>query len=283
MQKITITNRADDLLVEIEGIIGVPEQWQFEEDSTRIATYEKFRSEVERIRQIEAKKIRVEIRSTGGDVNDAMMIYEALRSLDAEITTCCYGYTASAATIVAQAASQGKRQICPNALYLIHKSSCTAEGNAKQLSATIDLLQKTDNRIAALYAQRSGRDIGEFESLMAENGGNGRWLTPEETCNAGLADTIIDSSLTKSIASNIARSIKSMLGAESPSDRGNVFHTEELFADKERRSTIALDQGQRNTKATTTLPAEDSSLRDETSSPNAKAYADDVRRINRNI
>ena len=62
----------------------------------------------------------VDIRSTGGDVNDALLIHDALCSLDAHITTRCYGYTASAATIIAQAASPGCREISANALYLIH-------------------------------------------------------------------------------------------------------------------------------------------------------------------
>lgn len=280
MQKIRITNQADEVLVEIEGIIGVPEQWQFDEPSTRIATYEKFREEVEQIRAIEAKSVRVEIRSTGGDVNDAMMICEALRSLDAEVTTCCYGYTASAATIVAQAASEGRRKIYPNALYLIHKSSCAAEGNAEELAATMDMLRKTDERIAALYASRSGREVAEFETLMAENGGKGRWLSPEEALERGLVDEIVSTSALKSVANTLTRSLRNLLGDEKPTDESNVFHVEKLFDESvESLSEIALDEGQRRASATETLPAEDSSFGDEITSPNARAYADDARRI----
>lgn len=284
MQKIRITNQAEEVLVEIEGIIGVPEQWQFDEPSSRVATYEKFREEVEQIRQIEAKRVRVEIRSTGGDVNDAMMICEALRSIDAEVTTCCYGYTASAATIVAQAASEGRRLISPNALYLIHKSSCVAEGNADELAAMMDTLDKTDERIAALYAERSGRNIEEFETLMAENGGRGRWLSPEEALEKGLVDEIITLSSLKSVANAITRSLKNILGAERPSDKSNIFHSEELFGEEAKStSEIALDEGQRHATATKTLPTEDSSFGEEIVSSNARAYADDARRIARNF
>ena len=89
-----------------------------------MATYERFRDAVRRIAEIEAPEVVVEIRSTGGDVNDALLIHDALRSLGARITTRCYGYTASAATIIAQAASEGRREISANALYLIHDSVC---------------------------------------------------------------------------------------------------------------------------------------------------------------
>ena len=175
---IQITNRNDTCFVDIEGVIGVPEEWQFDQPSSRVATYEKFRDSLDRLREIDAPEIVVNIRSTGGDVNDALLIYEALSSLDGHIVTRCYGYTASAATVIAQAASEGCREISAHALYLIHNSICTAEGNAEELATRIDLLRKTDARLAEVYAARSGRTPEEFTLLMAENNGSGRWLSP---------------------------------------------------------------------------------------------------------
>jgi len=172
---IQITNRNDTCFVDIEGVIGVPEEWQFDQPSSRVATYEKFRDSLDRLREIDAPEIVVNIRSTGGDVNDALLIYEALSSLDGHIVTRCYGYTASAATVIAQAASEGCREISAHALYLIHNSICTAEGNAEELATRIDLLRKTDARLAEVYAARSGRTPEEFTLLMAENNGSGRW------------------------------------------------------------------------------------------------------------
>ena len=176
--EIQINDKAGSCRIEIEGTIGVPEEWQFDDPADRVATYERFRDAVRRIAEIEAPEVVVEIRSTGGDVNDALLIHDALRSLGARITTRCYGYTASAATIIAQAASEGRREISANALYLIHDSVCAAEGNASELEGKIALLRQTDARIAAVYAARSGRPAAEFEALMAENNGSGRWLSP---------------------------------------------------------------------------------------------------------
>ena len=190
--KITIRNEAQTCYIDIEGTIGVPEQHQFENASTRVATFETFRKEVARIAEINATSVVVNIRSTGGDVNDALLIYDALQGLDARITTRCYGYTASAATIIAQAANEGCREISTNAMYLIHKSTCAIEGNSASLEARAELLRKTDERLAYLYAMHSGREAEVFATLMAENNGEGRWLTAEEAVEAGLADKIID-------------------------------------------------------------------------------------------
>lgn len=188
--KITITNSFQTCFIDIEGTIGV-EQEQGGASSS-VATYEAFRREVERIAEVAAQRVVVNIRSTGGDVNDALLIYEALRALDAHVTTRCYGYTASAATIIAQAADEGSREISSNAMYLIHRSMCAIEGNSQSLQARAELLQKTDERLAQLYAQHSKRGVEEYAALMAENNGEGRWLTAQEAVEAGLADRIID-------------------------------------------------------------------------------------------
>ncbi len=224
--KITIRNEAQTCYIDIEGVIGVPEESQFDNASSSVATFEAFRQEVERIKRVAATSVVVNIRSTGGDVNDALLIYDALQSLDAKITTRCYGYTASAATIIAQAANEGCREISSNALYLIHNSCCAIEGNASSLEARAELLRKTDERLAHLYAQHSGHAVEKFVALMAENSGEGRWLTAEETLAAGLADKIIDSLIVGSLVpeqgadAEPAADVAPQAGAESVS--GNL-------------------------------------------------------------
>ena len=285
--EIQINNSAEVCQIDIEGTIGVPEEWQFDQPEARVATYERFRDALRRIAEIKAEEVVVNIRSTGGDVNDALLIHDALRQLPARITTRCYGYTASAATIIAQAASDGCREISANALYLIHTAICSTEGNAAEIAGKIELLQQTDARIAAVYAARSGRPAAEFESLMAENNGNGRWLSPEETVAAGLADRVSDAAEqpADSLAHNIARGWERLLAnmglkskAESPADR-NVLHFEEEVRALQSRSEIAAEEARKQAAPTRTLPREDPSYGDTVRSANERAYAEDARRL----
>ena len=266
--EIQINNTAGVCQIDIEGTIGVPEEWQFEEPDARVATYERFRDTLRRIAEIEAPEVVVNIRSTGGDVNDALLIYDALAALDAEVTTRCYGYVASAATLIAQAASEGRREISAGALYLVHAAACAAEGNAAELEARAELLRKTDERLAALYARRSGRPQEEFAQRMAENNGNGRWLAPEEAVAAGLADKVVEAAAPADAARE--------------EDRRNILHLDD--ADPAAgRSAIEAAEGQRRHRATQVLAAEDPSVGEIRRSANEAAYAADARQFKTGI
>ena len=295
--KINIRNTAEVCYIDIDGTIGVPEEWQFDDPSSRVTTYEKFKDTVAKIADIAQPEIVVNIRSTGGDVNDAMLIYEALTALEAHVVTRCYGYTASAATIIAQAASEGCRQISANALYLIHNSICSTEGNASDMEAKADLLHKTDARLAEVYASRSGRAVAQFVTLMGENGGNGRWLSPEEVVEAGLADQIIGeaehrSAEHTSVVALAAKRWSQLLEAIGLTEGGNsedvvdrnVLHFEGVAADTKRlrSSVVRFQEGQRLASASKVNPTEDPSISGEPMrTSNENAYAADVRSLTR--
>lgn len=285
---IQIKNEAEACLIEIEGTIGVPEEWQFDDPDTRVATYERFREEVARIAAIEADEVIVTIRSTGGDVNDALLIHDALCQLNTKVTTRCYGYTASAATIIAQAASEGCRELSANALYLIHRATCSTEGNADDLEARLALLRATDERLAALYADRAGGEKAYYEALMAENGGDGRWLTPEEAVEAGLADTIIGQHVEpQTLTQNLSQGLQRLARAlgfdpkEQPHAEHNILHDAASGSTLQRRAAMLLAEGQQAVHATTLQPTEDPSIGDRTLSANERAYQHDARAFRR--
>lgn len=293
-QTIKIKNEVDTTIIDIEGTIGVPESWQCDNPDMRVTTYERFKESVSRIADIQNSTIRVNIRSTGGDVNDALLIYEALKATGAKITTCCYGYTASAATIVAQAASEGCRLIAPTSLYLIHNSLCSVEGNADELQAEVDMLRQTDLRIAEVYASRSGRSAEEFLTLMSENGGRGRWLSPAETIAEGLVDAV-EREQSASVEEHptlteraklgvmaLLRAVGIEVGAERPEPIEDVnVRSLQTPCNTIEGSKIAFEEAQRAVNATPLKPTEDPSPMEHSSEPRKQAYESDVRSIKR--
>lgn len=282
MKKSTIkirNSRAGVTTIDIEGTIGVPEEWQFDDPAGRVATYEKFSRTIAAIGRIRTAEIVVNIRSTGGDVGHALMIYDALMESGAAITTRCHGYVASAATIIAQAAGAGRREIASTALYLIHNSIGSCEGNAREVAAGVDLLTKTDERIAAIYASRSGRAPEQFAALMAENNGSGRWLSPDEALAAGLADRIVEGDRVSA-----SSSADPMPAASGPlpanSAEADAVRTEQnLVVDGDRlriESRAATQRSQDRAQPTEVKPIEDPSLSEGRRSANEIAYQKDA-------
>lgn len=291
--QIKIKNEVDCTTIDIEGTIGLSEEWQFDNPESRVATYERFRERVSEIADIKNQSIIVNIRSTGGDVNDAILIYEALRATGAHITTRCYGYTASAATIVAQAASEGCREVATSTLYLIHNSLCSTEGNADELQAEVEMLRETDSRLAEIYASRSGRSIEEMALLMAENGGRGRWLSPSEALAEGLVDRVMGSTTeSPSLVERSKQGVKALLKAigidadaqrPAPEDDVNYIPRERELSPLPRasatHSAVALDEGQKRVKSTALKEVEDPSPTESPTNPRDNAYRRDAQAI----
>jgi len=142
------------------------------------------------MKAIKAKFLDINIRSIGGSVNDALLIHSAICSLqNVSVTTICHGFTASAATLIAQ--SGKTRKVCSNSLYLVHQSINVAYGNANMMKESLSDLEKVDTIIAGLYASRSGNTIESCRELIGRNNGNGEWLTPQEVIDLKLADEIL--------------------------------------------------------------------------------------------
>lgn len=293
-QSIRIKNEVDTTIIDIDGTIGVPESWQCDNPETRVTTYERFKESVSRIADISNTTIRVNIRSTGGDVNDALLIYEALKATGAKITTCCYGYTASAATIVAQAASEGCRLIAPTSLYLIHNSLCSVEGNADELQAEVDMLRQTDCRIAEVYATRSGRSAEEFLTLMSANGGRGRWLSPIEAIAVGLVDAVeSEQGLSATEQSTLVERAKTgvmallrAVGIDVDREHPDAIEDVNVRAlqapiNASDTSKVVFEEAQRAVAPMTLKPVEDPSPVAQNSEPRQQAYESDLRSIKR--
>lgn len=141
--------------------------------------------------------IIVEIRSTGGLIEEAMKIYDVLDNAVNSgilVKTFCYGYVASAATVVAQAASPGERHISSESQYLIHKCVVTDEEmTAEECMSMSDTLKTIDDWLVKLYGKKS-KSLGEDGArlLMGKYNGRGRWLDPKETMAFGLADEVCE-------------------------------------------------------------------------------------------
>lgn len=134
--------------------------------------------------QVTTPNITVAINSPGGDVFDAVAIYNLLRQKDAKVTTRVDGIAASAASIIAQAGD--RRVMVSGSQMMIHKAWTIAVGDSDEMAKVAEILAKQDSIIAGIYADRSEGEKDTFTDLMAEES----WFDADETVAHGLADEV---------------------------------------------------------------------------------------------
>ncbi len=128
--------------------------------------------------------INLRINSPGGDVFDGIAIYNALVGHPAKVTTYVDSLAASIASIIALAGDEvvmGKYS-----MMMIHDASGGVGGNAEDMRAMADLLDKISQNIAQAYADVSGGDADDWrQKMLAET-----WYTADEAVAAGLATRV---------------------------------------------------------------------------------------------
>lgn len=163
---------------------GVVEVWVYDEIGLWGVTAAEF---VRELQTVEAVGIDLHINSPGGDVFDGIAIYNALCTHPATVNAYIDGLAASAASFIAQAGA--KVCIARNASMMIHDAEGVCIGNASDMTAMAELLERTSDNIADIYAQRSGTVKQWRKAMQAES-----WFTGKEAVDVGLADEVYESS-----------------------------------------------------------------------------------------
>lgn len=136
----------------------------------------------------EVEEITVVINSRGGEVDHAISIFNFLRAHSAKIIVRVEGMAASSASLIAMA---GDEIIMPaNTLMMIHNPWTFAAGNADQLRATADMLDKFEGALREVYVARTGKSEDEIKAMLKGEDGDGVFMTAKEAKEAGFCDVV---------------------------------------------------------------------------------------------
>jgi ATP-dependent protease ClpP protease subunit len=125
------------------------------------------------------------INSPGGEVFDAIAIYNALKSHKGNVTVTVDGIAASSASFIAMAGDTVR--MSRNAQMMIHAAHAICVGNAEDMVKCAALLEKCSDNIADIYSQRAGGSVKDWRERMQGE----TWFSAEEAVSAGLADEVI--------------------------------------------------------------------------------------------
>lgn len=142
---------------------------------------------VKQINELDVDIINVNINSPGGEVGEAIAIYNALKKHKATVNTYCDGFACSAASIIFCAGS--KRYISDIAMLMIHNAmTATGYANADELRKIADDIEKINQSSIKAYISATNLEEKKIVELMnAET-----WLTAAEALEYGFATDIVD-------------------------------------------------------------------------------------------
>lgn len=165
---------AEEAELSILGPIG--QSWFFDEVSLQMV--------LDALDQAkDAPRIRLLLNSPGGDLFEAMAIYNALAKFREKLTVEVLGLAASAASVIALA---GRELVMGKGSYfMIHDPWAVTIGPAEEHEKTADLLRKMSGSLAELYAAHSDLTVDEvLVAMEAET-----WYTAAEAVEAGFASS----------------------------------------------------------------------------------------------
>ena len=137
---------------------------------------------IRQLKESTADEITLRINSDGGEVFDAIALYNYLK--DRNVSVIIDGMCASAASIVAMS---GRKIIMKQgSMMMIHNPLTFAIGDADDLRIQADILDKITDSLASIYAGRTGKSHEEILDLMKAE----TWMTADEALAAGFVDEI---------------------------------------------------------------------------------------------
>lgn len=141
---------------------------------------------VKQIAGLKAQTIHLRINSPGGDVFDARAIKTALEQHSARVVAHIDGLAASAASFLMLAADEIR--IASGAFVMIHNPWTLAIGDAGDMRAAADTLDKIGAAIAADYHAKTQIVMTDIVAMMnAET-----WMDGEEAVARGFADRLME-------------------------------------------------------------------------------------------
>lgn len=130
------------------------------------------------------RELHVRVNSRGGFVNEGIAIYNRLREWKGKTVATVDGSAASIASVIIMGADEV--HMPESAEIMIHEAHGIAAGNADDMRGYAEDLERASQRIAKIYADKSGKPEAHFRDLMKKT----TVLNGKQSKELGLADVL---------------------------------------------------------------------------------------------
>lgn len=134
------------------------------------------------------QKIQLYIHSPGGEVYSGMAIFDAMRSIQAPVSTTAVGWTASFGTVVLVAGTKGMRHALPNATIHMHQPHGGTQGQASDIVIAAKEYQRMKDMLTDIFVEQTGQTR---ETILRDNDRD-RFFGAYEAVEYGLIDSVLE-------------------------------------------------------------------------------------------
>lgn len=146
------------------------------------------------------RPILVHMKTNGGDWNEGMAIYDAIRSVPNKVTIVNYSHARSMSSIIFQAAH--RRVMMPHSSFMFHRGTWEFGGTIQEVESNWNWDKKDDVTMCDIYAGRM-KESNKFKSVSKTKikawlneqmmKRTDVFLSPEGAIQYGLADEVFTS------------------------------------------------------------------------------------------
>lgn len=144
----------------------------------------------------DSEEVLIRLHSSGGTFDEGLAIYNLLKNHKGKVTVQVMGYALSMGSFIMLAADE--IHASESSIIMIHRASTIAWGDAKDMGKAAEMLQKHDQVVVPVYAQKLNKTEEEVLNLLQAE----TWFTAKEAKAAGLVDRIVDSSSNQDSSNN---------------------------------------------------------------------------------
>ena len=138
------------------------------------------------------KDIQLYIDSPGGSITAGIAINDTMQYIKCDVSTICFGMSASIGAFLLAAGAKGKRMALPNSEVMIHQPLIGGGGLSGQttdIKIYTDHLVKTKEKMNRILSERSGQTYEK----VCEDTERDNFMTSQEAMEYGLIDRVIES------------------------------------------------------------------------------------------
>jgi ATP-dependent Clp protease protease subunit len=131
--------------------------------------------------------ISLYINSPGGSVYAGLAIYDAMRLIQAPVSTVAVGVTASMATALLCSGSKGKRYALPHATIHMHPTSSGSQGYTEDVRIATREQERIQTQLFHLIGQNTGHSWKEIEDFFLRD----KYMSAPEAKAYGIIDEVL--------------------------------------------------------------------------------------------